>query len=64
MGILLHVRANFESFVAIDFSREMSFGRFITGSVKASFGELRYTLDFLDLSSSKKELTERNPCLV
>ena len=50
--------------MAIDFSRETSFGRFITGSVEASFGELRYTLDSLDLSSSKKESTERNPCLV
>ena len=47
--------------MAIDFSRETSFGRFVTGSVVASFGEFRYTLD---LSSSKTELTERNPCLV
>ena len=47
--------------VVIDFSRETSFGRFITLSVMASFGELRYTLD---LSSSKTGSTERNPCLV
>ena len=47
--------------MAIDFSRETSFGRFITGSVVASFEELRYTLD---LSSSKTESAERNPCLV
>ena len=47
--------------MAIDFSQETSFGHFITGSVVASFGELRYTLD---LSSSKMESNERNPCLV
>ena len=47
--------------MAINFSRETSFGRFITLSVMASFGELRYTLD---LSSSKTESTERTPCLV
>ena len=48
--------------MAIDFSRETSFGHFITLSVMASFGELR--VESLDLSSSKTESTERNPCLV